>query len=53
MSVSVVGLAGPGRTPGALPIRPVDELRSDGFSTDEELDEFLAFVAASRHADVA
>jgi hypothetical protein len=41
------------RTPGAHPISSVDELRSDAFETDEELDEFLAFVTASRHADLA
>jgi hypothetical protein len=42
-----------GRTPGAHPIRSVDELRSDAFETDEELDEFVAFVAESRQADLA
>jgi len=42
-----------GSTPGAHPIRSVDELRSDAFETDEELDEFLAFVTESRHADLA
>jgi hypothetical protein len=41
------------RTPGAHPISSVDELRSDAFETDEELDEFLAFVTESRHADLA
>lgn len=41
------------RTPGAHPISSVDELRCDAFGTDEELDEFLAFVAQSRHADLA
>jgi hypothetical protein len=41
------------RTPGAHPIRSADELRSDAFESDEELDEFLAFVADSRHADLA
>lgn len=41
------------RTPGAHPIASVDELRSDAFETDEELDEFLAFVTESRHADLA
>jgi hypothetical protein len=41
------------RTPGAHPIRSVDELRSDAFQTDEELDQFLAFVTESRHADLA
>jgi Asp-tRNA(Asn)/Glu-tRNA(Gln) amidotransferase C subunit len=41
------------RTPGAHPINSVDELRSDAFETDEELEEFLAFVTESRHADLA
>ncbi|MGH3499481.1 MAG: hypothetical protein ACRDQA_01060 [Nocardioidaceae bacterium] len=41
------------QTPGAHPIRSVDELRCDAFTTDEELDEFLAFVTESRHADLA
>jgi hypothetical protein len=41
------------RTPGAHPISSMDELRSDAFETDEELDEFLAFVTESRHADLA
>lgn len=40
-------------TPGAHPISSVDELRSDAFETDEELEEFLAFVTESRHADLA
>jgi hypothetical protein len=40
-------------TPGAHPVRSVDELRCDAFETDQELDEFLAFVAESRHADLA
>ena len=40
-------------TPGAHPISSVDELRCDAFETDQELDEFLAFVAESRHADLA
>ena len=40
-------------TPGAHPISSIDELRCDAFETDEELDEFLAFVTASRHADLA
>jgi hypothetical protein len=42
-----------GQTPGAHPISSIDELRSDAFQTDEELDEFLAFVTESRHADLA
>lgn len=41
------------RTAGAHPIASVDELRCDAFETDEELDEFLAFVTESRHADLA
>jgi hypothetical protein len=41
------------RTPGAHAINSVDELRSDAFQTDEELDQFLAFVTESRHADLA
>jgi hypothetical protein len=40
-------------TPGAHPITSIGELRSDAFETDEELDEFLAFVTESRHADLA
>jgi hypothetical protein len=40
-------------TPGAHPIISIGELRSDAFETDEELDEFLAFVTKSRHADLA
>jgi hypothetical protein len=31
----------------------VDELRCDAFQADEELDESLAFVTESRHADLA
>jgi len=41
------------QTPGAHPIASIDELRSDAFETDEELDEFLVFVAESRHAGLA
>jgi hypothetical protein len=41
------------RTPGAHAIGSVDELRSDAFQSDEELDQFLAFVTESRHADLA
>lgn len=41
------------KTPRAHPISSADELRCDVFETDEELDEFLAFVAESRHADLA
>jgi hypothetical protein len=41
------------QTPGAHPIGSVEELRCDAFQTEEELDEFLAFVTESRHADLA
>lgn len=41
------------QTPGAHPITSIDELRNDAFASDEELDEFLAFVTESRHADLA
>ncbi|MGH3274009.1 MAG: hypothetical protein ACRDNZ_06735 [Streptosporangiaceae bacterium] len=41
------------QTPGAHPISSVQELLCDAFETDEELDEFLAFVTESRHADLA
>jgi len=41
------------QTPGAHPIGTLDEFRCDAFETDEELEAFLAFVAASRHADLA
>jgi len=41
------------QTPGAHPIASADELRSDAFENDEELDAFLAFVTHSRHADVS
>lgn len=41
------------RTPGAHPISSVNELRSDAFETDGELDDFLAFVTGSRPADLA
>jgi hypothetical protein len=39
-----------GQTPGAHPISSVDELRCDVFNTEEELDDFLTFIASSRHA---
>ena len=42
-----------GQTPGARPIGSVDELRCDVFEDDQELDDFLAFVTASRHAGLA
>jgi hypothetical protein len=42
------------RLKGLRPIESVDELaRPDLFESDEELDEFLADVYASRRADMA
>ena len=41
------------QAPGAHPIGSVDELRCDVFEDDQEFDEFLAFVAASRRAGFA
>lgn len=42
------------RHKGVRPIRSADDLAQDGiFDTDEELDAFLAHVAAMRHADFA
>jgi hypothetical protein len=42
------------RRKGIHPIRSADDLAHDGiFDTDEELDDFLAHVAAIRHADLA
>ena len=36
------------KTPGAHPISSIDELRSEDFGTEAELEEFLGFIAASR-----
>ena len=42
------------RRKGIRPIVSADDLAQDGvFDTDEELDAFLAHVAAMRHADLA
>ncbi|MEU8194228.1 hypothetical protein AB0C10_10640 [Microbispora amethystogenes] len=41
------------RAKQARPIRSVDELAAETFESDEELDEFLAFTYAERHADIA
>jgi hypothetical protein len=38
---------------GTKSIRSLDELRADTFEDEAELEEFLAFVAAERHRDVA
>lgn len=37
---------------GIRPIVTVDELAADTFGSDEELEEFLEFTAAARHADL-
>lgn len=42
------------RRKGIRPVKSADDLAQDGvFDTDEELDAFLAHVAAMRHADLA
>ena len=42
------------RRKGIRPIQSADDLAHDGiFDTDEELDAFLAHVAAMRHVDSA
>jgi hypothetical protein len=38
---------------GTKPIRSLDDLRADTFEDESELEEFLAFIAAERHRDVA
>ena len=49
--LSIVELA---RAQGVRPVRSVDELaEQDGFSSDAEVDEFIDFVRAMRHADTA
>jgi hypothetical protein len=35
------------------PVASIDELRADVFESDEELDEFLADLAAFRHEHMA
>ena len=38
---------------GTQPLASVDDLTADTFSSDAELEEFLAFTAAERHRDLA
>lgn len=38
---------------GTPPIQSLEDLKADTFSSDEELDEFLAFTAAERHRDLS
>lgn len=50
----VVSIDEQARRKGVRPIASADDLAQDGvFDTDEELDAFLAHVAAMRHADLA
>ncbi|WP_425834261.1 hypothetical protein [Streptomyces fractus] len=35
------------------PIRSLDDLRADTFESDEEVEEFIAFIYAERHRDLA
>ncbi len=49
--LSVVELA---RAQGVRPVSSVEELaQDDGFSSAAEVEEFIAFVRAMRHADPA
>ncbi len=41
------------RAKHARPICSVHELAADTFESDEELDDFLAFIYAERHSDIA
>jgi len=41
------------RRKGVRPIESPDEMARDVFESDEELEEFLAFIAGARHADLA
>jgi hypothetical protein len=38
---------------GTQPLASVDDLAADTFSSNAELEEFLAFTAAERHRDLA
>jgi hypothetical protein len=49
-SVSVEELA---RQQGVRPVDSVDDMQADLWDSDEELEEFLADVRASRQADLA
>ncbi len=42
------------RRQGVQPVRSVEDLaQDDGLESDAEVDEFIAFVHAMRHADIA
>lgn len=38
---------------GVRPVKSLDDMACDVFASDEELDEFVAFVRAERQAGVA
>jgi hypothetical protein len=48
-SVSIEELA---RQQGVLPVESVEDMRADLWDSDEELEQFLADVRASRQADL-
>jgi hypothetical protein len=41
------------RRKGVRPVESPDDMARDVFSSDEDLEEFLAFVTDARHADLA
>lgn len=49
-SLSVEDLA---RQQGVRPVRSLDQLARDAFSSDQELEEFLAYTYAARRRDMA
>ena len=49
-SLTVAELA---RRQGVRPVRSLDELRTGGFRSDEEVEDFIAFTYAARRRDQA
>jgi hypothetical protein len=49
-SLSIEELA---RLQGVKPVQSLDELARDVFSSDEEMDEFIAYTYAARRRDMA
>ena len=49
-SLSVEELA---QLQGVRPVQSLDELARDVFSSDEEVEEFIAYTYAARHRDMA
>lgn len=41
------------RRQGVRPIRSLDELRTGGFRSDKEMEEFIAFTYTARRRDLA